>query len=94
MCMSAYVCARLQVYLCMCGARDEARYGVRVRWENEVGHKGCSEAQDWEGGKEKLRSGGGWRWGEGVLLDYPVHLAQLCRPTHSHQSSTPYLPEA
>lgn len=33
-----------------------------------------------------------WWWG--VLTDYPVHLAQLCRPTHSHQSGTPYLPEA
>lgn len=35
--------------------------------------------------------GGG---GLGVRADYPLHLAQLCRPTHSHQSGTPYLPEA
>lgn len=45
-------------------------------------------------GNENERSGevGGW---VGVFLaDYPVHLTQLCRPTHSHQSGTPYLPEA
>lgn len=44
-------------------------------------------------GKDKRRSGGVGGV-EGVLADYPVHLAQLCRPTHSHQSGTPYLPEA
>lgn len=66
------------------------REGVRVRGENEAGHKGCREAQHWEGGERKTKE---WCSG-GVLADYPVHLAQLCRPTHSHQSGTPYLPEA
>ena len=50
-------------------------------------------------GKRKRRSGGGvcvcvCGGGGGVRADYPLHLAQLCRPTHSHQSGTPYLPEA
>lgn len=37
-------------------------------------------------------AGGVGEWGG--FADYPLHLAQLCRPTHSHQSGTPYMPEA
>lgn len=52
--------------------------------------KGAERLSIGREGKEKTKE---W-WGGGVLADYPVHLAQLCRPTHSHQSGTPYLPEA
>lgn len=38
--------------------------------------------------KVVVEEGGGW----GGLADYPLHLAQLCRPTHSHQSGTPICP--
>ena len=43
---------------------------------------------------EVVLGGGCGGGGLGVRADYPLHLAQLCRPTHSHQSGTPYLPEA
>lgn len=62
--------------------------------------KGAQRISIGREGKGKRRSGGGGVGGGGgggglgVRADYPLHLAQLCRPTHSHQSGTPYLPEA
>lgn len=102
-CASLCLCMpQAQACLCMCEAGDEAGEGACVRGENSAGHKGCRKVQQWEGGEGKKwrssRAGGGGcvegsgGRGEGGLADYPLHLAQLCRPTHSHQSGTPICP--
>lgn len=99
-CTSVCVCVCGFVYVCV-KQRWSERGSVRVRGENEAGHKGCTEDQHREGGEGKTKEWWWWCWrwwwgggGLGVRADYPLHLAQLCRPTHSHQSGTPYLPEA
>lgn len=70
--------------------------------EEEMSWGGKSEGETGDGaeGPGEGVSGGGWE-GVGVVVvvrtlpaDYPVHLAQLCRPTHSLQSRTPYMPQA
>lgn len=76
-----------------------------VRGKNSAGHKGCRKVQEWEGGEGRNEGtlelevgwwvgggGGGRRRKGGGFADYPLHLAQLCRPTHSHQSGTPICP--
>ena len=62
-------CTSVCVCVCVCGfvyvcvkRRWSERGSVRVRGENEAGHKGCTEDQRREGGERKTKEWWCWRW--------------------------------
>lgn len=100
----ACACACHPVYVCVKQEMKQERERVSEgkiqqdikgaeRFSSGRERKGNSEGVvelRWGGGGGCVEGGGGR--GEGGLADYPLHLAQLCRPTHSHQSGTPICP--
>lgn len=60
-CTSVCVCVCGFVYVCV-KQRWSERGSVRVRGENEAGHKGCTEDQHREGGEGKTKEWWWWCW--------------------------------
>lgn len=92
-CTSVCVCVCGFVYVCV-KQRWSERGSVRVRGENEAGHKGCTEDQHREGGEGKTKEWWWWCWrwwwGGGWVFEQITHCTLLnSAGPHTHIKVVP-----